>query len=164
MTHALLQEAGVNSYALTSDIHIWELVEINGQYYVLDTTRLDSYLEKNDMTIDDVKPGDMYYLNDLDYDYPDRYNDPHFLPGHLEQKNYKNLIESILSPILGRLGFIQKVDFKDLGKMSKPKPKKISSDLLDRFANSWRADELEAFVGKGKENQNLKEDNDREEV
>ena len=162
LTHALLQEAGVNSYALTSDIHIWELVEINGQYYVLDTTRLDSYLEKNDMTIDDVKPGDMYYLNDLDYDYPDRYNDPHFLPGHLEQKNDKNLIESILSPILGRLGFIQKADLKDLGKMSEVKPKKISSGLLDRFANSWRADELEAFVGK--KNQNLKEDNDRGEV
>lgn len=164
LTHALLQEAGVNSYALTSDYHIWELVEINGQYYVLDTTRLDSYLEKNNMTIDDVKPGAMYYLNDLDYDYPDEYNNPHFLPGHLEQKNDKNLIESILSPILGGLGFIQKADLKDLGKMSESKPKKISSGLLDRFANSWRADELEAFVGKGKENQNLKEDNDRGEV
>ena len=162
LTHALLQEAGVNSYALTSDIHTWELVEINGQYYVLDTTRLDSYLEKNNKTIDDVKPGAMYYLNDLDYDYPNEYNNPHFLPGHLEQKNDKNLIESILSPILGRLGFIQKADLKDLGKMSESKPKKISSGLLDRFANSWRADELEAFVGK--ENQNLKEDNDRGEV
>ena len=164
LTHALLQEAGVNSYALTSDIHIWELVEINGQYYVLDTTRLDSYLEKNDMTIDDVKPGAMYYLNDLDCDYPDKNNAPHFLPSHLEQKNDKNLIESILSPILGRLGFIKKADLKDLGKMSESKPKKISSGLLDRFANSWRADELEAFVGKEKENQNLKEDNDRGEV
>lgn len=42
LTTSLLSEAGITSYLVTSSNHAWNLVELNGEYYYIDTTNIDS--------------------------------------------------------------------------------------------------------------------------
>ena len=45
-TNVLLRSAGVESYEVTSDLHAWNLIELDGKYYYLDVTNLGSVLTK----------------------------------------------------------------------------------------------------------------------
>ncbi len=42
LTHALLSEAGIDTFCISGEEHIWNLVETDGYYYWLDTTWIDT--------------------------------------------------------------------------------------------------------------------------
>lgn len=42
-TQELLNRAGVNSYSVFNDSHGWNLVEVEGKYYYIDTTSIDQF-------------------------------------------------------------------------------------------------------------------------
>lgn len=42
LTQELLNRAGVNSYSVFNDSHAWNLVEVDGKYYYIDTTEIDA--------------------------------------------------------------------------------------------------------------------------
>lgn len=43
LTNVLLEKANVNTYLLTNDVHAWNMVNVDGKYYYIDTTGMDSF-------------------------------------------------------------------------------------------------------------------------
>ncbi len=44
LTNVLLEKANINTYLVTDDDHAWNMVNIDGKYYNIDTTSMDSLL------------------------------------------------------------------------------------------------------------------------
>lgn len=62
LTSVLLNEAGINSYRVNADGHIWNLVEVYGEYYYIDTTNIDS--AKNHRNFFKILGKSPYYMSD----------------------------------------------------------------------------------------------------
>lgn len=64
LTQVLLDKAHVKSYLVTSDSHAWNMVNIDGKYYYVDTTGMDS-LEFNNLLFDVFNIG-LCYMGDTE--------------------------------------------------------------------------------------------------
>lgn len=99
LIHILLQEANINSYREEGLMHTWELVEIDGEYYQLDPTKLDYYLSENNLDIEKVGLGDPFYLNK---EGDEQYQEEYIRPKESELK------KSIIRKFLEELGILCK--------------------------------------------------------
>jgi hypothetical protein len=72
LTHALLLEADINTYREIGIAHTWDLVELDGEFYQLDTTKLDYYIEKLNLDCDsnyELTLESPYYLDSYGNEY-----------------------------------------------------------------------------------------------
>lgn len=70
LTNVLLRELGVETYRVHSDVHAWNLINVNGEYYFLDTTaidtdqdiiNLDQYLANNQHLLTPIATEGIFY-------------------------------------------------------------------------------------------------------
>ena len=168
LTHALLQEAGIECFKQNGDAHTWELIKLGDQYYQLDTTKLDGLFKAIDEnTIEEInssfarqfaeehsKGYDIQDINESVPFYMAKQGDPDYQESFLSPENAdikpKSIIEKIYDSITkGFLGCASCLKPIYVGNQFDTSIPILRNDIiLDRLSGNWLMEDLETLKGK----------------
>ena len=165
LTHALLQEAGIECFKQNGSAHTWELIKLDGQYYQIDTTKLDGLLDVIDEgNIEEIKSdyakqfaeehSEGYDIQDIDDSVPfymAEKGDPDYQESFLSPENadikQKSIIEkiydSIIKGVLGCALCIKPAYAVDQSNASIPILR--TDKILDKMNGGWSMEDLETL-------------------
>ena len=165
LTHALLQEAGIECFKQNGSAHTWELIKLDGQYYQIDTTKLDGLLDVIDEgNIEEIKSdyakqfaeehSEGYDIQDIDDSVPfymAEKGDPDYQESFLSPENadikQKSIIEkiygSIIKGVLGCASCIKQAYAVDQSNASIPILR--TDQILDKMNGGWSMEDLETL-------------------